>query len=141
MNDYCVLGASSCCACLFVFKPVGAERTHVVGFGVPLFPLHQDELRYHERDDEDEHHLGVHGFVAFVFGMHSRMFQSDIKKGKGREYVQNPTSALLRYRIKKKPGGGFLLAELTVMEKMLAIILRSKDGTKSRLLFILHLHV
>lgn len=64
--DVCALGSLSDCA----------ERTHVVGLGVPLFPLHQDKLSYDERDDEDEHHLGVHGFVPFVFGVHSRMFQS-----------------------------------------------------------------
>lgn len=118
---------------VWFFKPVGAERTHVVGFGVPLFPLHQDELRYHERDDEDEHHLGVHGFVAFVLGMHSRMFQSDIKKTRRNTFR---TRRRLYYDTElKEPGSGFLLAELTLMEKMLAIILRSKDGNPDYYLF------
>lgn len=54
---------------------VGAEHTHVIGSGMTLFPLHQDELGDDERDDEDEHHLSVHGFMPFVFGVHPGMFQ------------------------------------------------------------------
>lgn len=76
------MGMYVCCTCVYVYvyvvfvRQVCTQLTHVVGFGVPLFPLHQDELRYDERDDEDEHHLSMHGFMTFVFGVHSRMFQS-----------------------------------------------------------------
>lgn len=35
-----------------------------------LFPLHKDELRDDQSDYEDEHHLRVHGLVAFVLGVH-----------------------------------------------------------------------
>lgn len=38
-----------------------------------LFPLHKNKLCDDEGDYEDEHHFCVHGLVAFVFGMHSRM--------------------------------------------------------------------
>uniref|UniRef100_A0A2H1WXT4 SFRICE_006944 n=1 Tax=Spodoptera frugiperda TaxID=7108 RepID=A0A2H1WXT4_SPOFR len=33
---------------------------------MPLLPLHDDELRHDERDDEDHHHGGVHRLVPLV---------------------------------------------------------------------------
>lgn len=33
---------------------------------MPLLPLHQDYLSHHQRGDEDQHHLRVHGLVASV---------------------------------------------------------------------------
>lgn len=44
--------------------------SYVVWLWVSLFPLHEDELGDDKRDNEDQHHLRVHGLVAFVFGMH-----------------------------------------------------------------------
>lgn len=44
---------------------------YIVGAGVPLLPLHQEQLGHHQGSDEDEDHFSVHGFVAAVLGMHA----------------------------------------------------------------------
>ncbi|KAF3830101.1 hypothetical protein GH733_001526 [Mirounga leonina] len=44
---------------------------HQEGAGVPLFPLHQEQLGHHQSSDEDEDHFSVHGFMAAVLGMHA----------------------------------------------------------------------
>lgn len=40
--------------------------THIVRAVVPLLPLHQDYLSHHQRGDEDQHHLRMHGLVTPV---------------------------------------------------------------------------
>lgn len=40
--------------------------THVVGAVVSLLPLHQDDLSNHQRGDEDQDHLSVHGLMTTV---------------------------------------------------------------------------
>ena len=50
---------------------------YVVGAGVPLLPLNQEQLGHHQRSDEDEDHFSVHGFVATVLGMHARMLHPE----------------------------------------------------------------
>lgn len=102
MTDFCALGSlSDCVLFLLLLKQVCTECTHVIGFGVALFPLHQDELSYDESDDEDEHHLSMHGFVPFVFGVHSRMFQSVIQTQKG-DIQDVKVPLLVQDRIKTK---------------------------------------
>lgn len=41
---------------------------------MPLFPLNQQELRHHQRGDQDEDHFGMHSLVPAVLGMHPRVF-------------------------------------------------------------------
>lgn len=58
---------------------------YVVGAGVPLLPLNQEQLGHHQRSDEDEDHFSVHGFVATVLGMHARMLHPESQtKGRAR---------------------------------------------------------
>lgn len=52
----------------------GEGAAYVIGAGVPLLPLHQEELSHHQGGDQDEDHLGVHGLVAAVLGMHPSVF-------------------------------------------------------------------
>lgn len=47
--------------------------SYIVWLGVPLFPLHEDQLSNNQGDDQYQHHLSVHGLMAFVFGMHPCM--------------------------------------------------------------------
>lgn len=47
--------------------------THIVGARVPLLPLNEKELGHHQRGNEDEDHLGVHGLVPTVLGVHPCM--------------------------------------------------------------------
>lgn len=54
--------------------------THIIGLVVPLLPLHQEELGEDEGDNEDEHHLRVHGLVALVLGVHPGMLQPVVRK-------------------------------------------------------------
>lgn len=49
--------------------------SYIVGLGVPLFPLHKDQLGDDQGDNEDQHHLSVHGLMALVFCMHPGMLQ------------------------------------------------------------------
>lgn len=48
-----------------------SKVAYIVGAGVPLFPLYQEQLGHHQGSDEDEDHFSVHGFVAAVLGMHA----------------------------------------------------------------------
>lgn len=50
---------------------------YIIGAGVPLFPLHQEQLGHHQSSDEDEDHFSVHGFVAPVLGMHACMLNPE----------------------------------------------------------------
>jgi hypothetical protein len=49
--------------------------SYIVGLGVPLFPLHKDQLGDDQGDNEDQHHLSVHGLMTLVFCMHPGMLQ------------------------------------------------------------------
>ncbi len=60
----------------FPHVPVGSVSssiTHIVGPVVPLLPLHQDYLSHHQRGDEDQHHLCMHGLVTPVLHMQALM--------------------------------------------------------------------
>lgn len=50
---------------------------YVVGAGMPLFPLYQEQLGYYQGSNEDEDHFGVHGFMATVLGMHASMLDPE----------------------------------------------------------------
>lgn len=56
-----------------------------------LFPLHKDELGDDQSDDEDEDHLCMHGFMAFVLGMHFCMIhpveKEDLIKKKPKQNI------------------------------------------------------
>lgn len=53
---------------------------YVVRLWMSLFPLNEDELGDNQGDNEDQYHLCVHGLVALVFGVHSRMLHSNGKR-------------------------------------------------------------
>lgn len=44
---------------------------------MPLLPLHQEQLGHHQRGNQDQDHLGVHGLVAAVLGMHASMLHPE----------------------------------------------------------------
>lgn len=63
-----------------------------------LFPLHKDELGDDQSDDEDEDHLCMHGFMAFVLGMHFCMIhpvekEDLIKKTPNKTYLKQNYTA------------------------------------------------
>lgn len=56
---------------------------------MPLLPLHQEELSHHQRGYQDKDHLGMHGLVAAVLGVHTSMLDPE------REHVRSALSSLL----------------------------------------------
>lgn len=50
-----------------------SDTTHIVRPVMPLLPLHQDYLSHHQRGDEDEHHLCMHGLMTPVLHMQALM--------------------------------------------------------------------
>lgn len=56
--------------------------THIVRAVVPLLPLHQDDLSHHQRGDEDQHHLCMHGLVTPVLHMQTLMLDPAKNKKK-----------------------------------------------------------
>lgn len=50
---------------------------YIVGAGMPLLPLHQEQLGHHQGSDEDEDHFSVHGFMAPVLGVHACMLDPE----------------------------------------------------------------
>lgn len=48
-------------------------QSYVVGLGVPLFPLDKDQLGDNQSDNQNQHHLCMHGLMPLVFGMHPGM--------------------------------------------------------------------
>lgn len=47
------------------------EGHHIVGAGMSLFPLHQEQLGHHQSSNKDEDHFSMHGFMAAMLGMHA----------------------------------------------------------------------
>lgn len=50
---------------------------YIVGAGMPLLPLHQEQLGHHQGSDKDEDHFSVHGFMAPVLGVHACMLDPE----------------------------------------------------------------
>lgn len=48
-----------------------SKVAYIVGAGMSLFPLHQEQLGHHQGSDKDEDHFSMHGFVAAMLGMHA----------------------------------------------------------------------
>ena len=48
-------------------------ESYVVGLGVSLFPLDKDQLGDNQGDNQNQHHLCMHGLMPLVFGMHPGM--------------------------------------------------------------------
>lgn len=62
---------------------------YIVGAGVPLFPLHQEQLGHHQSSDEDEDHFSVHGFMAAVLGMHACVLNPESQTDEVRQVRQS----------------------------------------------------
>lgn len=87
-----------------------------------LLPLHKDQLGNDKGDYEDEHHLRVHGLMAFVLGVHSCML-NPVKTTKYSNiytilqlYIQETTLFLFPQNIKmgkELVAGNMLLIILT----------------------------
>lgn len=67
-----------CAVCMCVGVRERVRLFYIVGLGVPLFPLHKDQLGDDQGDNEDKHHLSVHGLMALVFHMHPGMLQPTV---------------------------------------------------------------
>lgn len=67
--------------------------THIVGPVVPLLPLHQDYLSHHQRGDEDQHHLCMHGLMTPVLHMQTLMLHPDKKKRGGKKACEEVVEA------------------------------------------------
>ena len=49
----------------------------LIALEVPLLPLYEQHLGHHQRGDQDQHHLGVHGLVPAVLLMQTLVLHSD----------------------------------------------------------------
>lgn len=56
------------------------RETHGVGSAVSVFPLDQDDLSDHQRGDEDQDHLSVHGLMTSVLNVQFLMLDSTEKR-------------------------------------------------------------
>ena len=48
-----------------------SKVAYIVGAGMSLFPLHQEQLGHHQSSNKDEDHFSMHGFMAAMLGMHA----------------------------------------------------------------------
>lgn len=82
---------------------------------MPLLPLHQQQLRHHQRGDQDEDHLGVHGLVTAVLGVHPRVFhpattaRGQLRGVQARQASRRARRAALEGGVRERRGTGAAL--------------------------------